>query len=71
MGVASSSTRAHTRSTFPSTAAAGRSKQIEAIAPAVYGPMPGSASRPSTVSGQTPPPAPISRAHSCALRARV
>ena len=53
------------------TAAAGRSKQIEAIAPAVYGPMPGRASRPSTVSGQTPPRAAISCAQACALRARL
>ena len=34
--------RATTRSTFPSTDGTGRPKAMEAMAPAVYSPMPGS-----------------------------
>ena len=47
MGAAFSVKRVITRSTLPSTAATGQSKQMDATAPAVYGPIPGSASQPS------------------------
>ena len=63
--------RAQTRSTFPSTAAAGSSKQIEAIAPAVYSPMPGRRISSDFVRGKAPPRATISFAHFCRLRARL
>ena len=43
-----------TRSTLPSTAGSGCSKQIDAIAPAVYGPMPGSARMAAISRGSTP-----------------
>ncbi|MEY9613796.1 hypothetical protein ABIF21_006670 [Bradyrhizobium elkanii] len=44
---------------------------MAAIAAAVYGPMPGSARRPSSVSGNTPLWSPITAtAQACKLRAR-
>lgn len=51
----SSNTRASTRATFPSTTGSRRPNAMDAIAPAVYGPTPGSSSSPSSVRGTDPP----------------
>ena len=60
-----------TRRTFVSTAPTGTRNAIAATARAVYGPTPGSASRPSTVDGTTPPcSSTIACAARCRLRAR-
>ena len=48
--------RERTRATFPSTAAAGSPKAMEATAPAVYGPNPGSARRAGERGGQAAVP---------------
>ena len=57
--------RASTRATFPSTTGTGSPKAIEATAPTVYRPNPGSAASVSTVRGNRPP---WSRTMACAAR---
>ena len=52
---ATSKTRAKMRVTFPSTTGTRRPKAIEAIAPAVYRPIPGSARSASASAGTSPP----------------
>jgi hypothetical protein len=60
-------TRASTRETLPSTSGARSPYAIDAIAPAVYGPMPGTARSSLAVRGSA---APTDFAPACRLRAR-
>jgi len=60
-------TRASTRATLPSTSGARSPNAIDAIAPAVYGPMPRTARSSDAVRGSSPP---TSRAPDHRLRAR-
>jgi len=63
--------RASTRRELASTIGAGRSNAIEAIAPAVYRPTPGSDRSPATDRGTTPPCSATSAwAAACSCRAR-
>ena len=71
-GVSTDQSRAVTRSILPSSGMTGRLNAIAPTAAAVYGPMPGRASSPSTVSGKTPPDCSVTAmAHLCRLRARA
>ena len=60
--------RASTRDTLPSTSGVRSANAIEAIAPAVYGPMPGTAR--SSLARDGNAPAPIAFAPAWRLRAR-
>lgn len=64
-------TRASTRATLPSTSGARSPYAIDAIAPAVYGPMPGTARSSAALRGRAPPHlSPTSFAPDHRLRAR-
>ncbi len=54
-GSSTANSRDTTRSMLPSTGMVRRPNAIAAIAAAVYGPIPGSARKPSSVSGNAPP----------------
>lgn len=63
--------RARTRATLPSTSGARSPNAIDAIAPAVYGPMPGTSRSVAAVRGSAPPKrSATERAPLCRLRAR-
>jgi hypothetical protein len=71
MSSPSANTRASTRATLPSTRGARSPNAIDAIAPAVYGPIPGTARSSAAHDGSAPPNrASTSRAPACRLRAR-
>jgi len=53
--VSIANTRARTRATLPSTSGVRAPNAIDAIAPAVYAPMPGTARRSAVPAGTTPP----------------
>jgi hypothetical protein len=64
-------TRASTRATLPSTSGARSPNAIDATAPAVYGPMPGTSRSSAAHDGSAPPNrASTARAPACRLRAR-
>jgi hypothetical protein len=64
-------TRASTRATLPSTSGARSPNAIDAIAPAVYGPMPGTSRSSAALDGNAPPNrASTACAPACRLRAR-
>lgn len=65
--IAMPNTRASTRETLPSTSGARSPNAIDAIAPAVYGPMPGTARSSLARDGNV---LPIACAPRCRLRAR-
>lgn len=71
MSTSIANTRATTRATLPSTIGVRSPNAIDAMAPAVYGPMPGIPRSCSAVGGNAPPHfATSSRAPFCRLRAR-
>lgn len=71
MSCSIANTRASTRATLPSTSGARSPNAIDAIAPAVYGPMPGTSRSSAARVGNAPPNrASIVRAPVCRLRAR-
>jgi hypothetical protein len=64
-------TRASTRATLPSTSGARSPNAIDAIAPAVYGPIPGTSRSSAAHDGSAPPNRPSTAcAPACRLRAR-
>jgi hypothetical protein len=64
-------TRASTRATLPSTSGARSPNAIDAIAPAVYGPIPGTSRSSAAHDGSAPPNRlPTACAPACRLRAR-
>ena len=71
MSCSIANTRASTRATLPSTSGARSPNAIDAIAPAVYGPMPGTPRSSAAEGGSAPPNrASTVRAPACRLRAR-
>jgi hypothetical protein len=71
MSCATANTRASTRATLPSTSGARSPNAIDAIAPAVYGPMPGTSRSSAARRGSAPPHrSQAARAPACRLRAR-
>ena len=71
MSCSIANTRASTRATLPSTSGARSPNAIDAIAPAVYGPMPGTSRSSAAHDGSAPPNrAPTACAPACRLRAR-
>ena len=71
MSCSIANTRASTRATLPSTNGVRSPNAIDAIAPAVYGPIPGTARSSAAQVGSAPPNrAPTARAPACRLRAR-
>jgi len=71
MSCSIANTRASTRATLPSTSGARSPNAIDAIAPAVYGPMPGTSRSSDAELGRAPPNrASTALAPACRLRAR-
>ena len=71
MSCSIANTRASTRATLPSTSGARSPNAIDAIAPAVYGPMPGTSRSSAARDGSDPPNrASTACAPACRLRAR-
>ena len=71
MSCSIANTRASTRATLPSTSGARSPNAIDAIAPAVYGPIPGTSRSSAAHDGSAPPNcASTARAPACRLRAR-
>ncbi len=71
MSCSIANTRASTRATLPSTSGARSPNAIDAIAPAVYGPIPGTSRSSAAEPGSAPPNrASTARAPACRLRAR-
>lgn len=71
MSSGSAKMRANTRATLPSTSAARSPCAMDAMAPAVYGPMPGTSRSSSARCGRLPSQlSTTSRAPRCRLRAR-
>ncbi len=71
MSASIANTRASTRATLPSTSGARSPNAIDAIAPAVYGPIPGTSRSSAARDGSAPPNrASTAWAPACKLRAR-
>ena len=71
MSLSIANTRASTRATLPSTSGARSPNAIDAIAPAVYGPIPGTSRSWAARDGSAPPNrSSTARAPACRLRAR-
>jgi len=71
MSCSIANTRASTRATLPSTSGARSPNAIDAIAPAVYGPIPGTSRSSAARDGKAPPNrASTACAPACRLRAR-